>query len=61
MNGSPGNSLIDLLLRDGPVAINLGLEGFADALQAQGAAVVHVEGAPPAVDEETASILDKLL
>lgn len=61
MNRSPGNSPIDLLLRDGPVAINLGLEGFADALQIQGAAVVHVEWAPPAVDEETANILDKLL
>ncbi len=43
------------------MAINLGLLGFAAALQAQGAAVVHVEWAPPAVDEETATILDKLL
>jgi hypothetical protein len=43
------------------VVINLGLLGFADALQAQGAVVVHVDWTPPVVDEETARILDDLL
>jgi len=61
MTRSPGTTPVDLLLRDGPHAINLGLLGFADSLQVQGAVVVHVDWSPPAVDEETASILDKLL
>lgn len=52
---------VELLLRDGPAAISLGLAGFAEALRDQGAPVVHVDWAPPAVDEETANLLDELL
>ena len=52
----------DELLQDGPVVINIGLRGFAESLQDQGAEVVHVEWAPPAGgDAELAGLLDKLL
>ena len=50
------------LLRDGPVSINLGLVEFAEALEIQKTPVVHVDWTPPPLlDEETRSILDKLL
>ncbi len=50
------------LLQNGPVAVNLGLRAFAEALQDQGVEVVHVEWAPPADgDAEMAELLDKLL
>ena len=50
------------LLRDGPISINLGLVEFAEALEAQEVAVVHVDWTPPPLlDEETKSILDELL
>jgi hypothetical protein len=53
---------LESLLRYGPVAINLGLRGFAESLFRQGAQVVHVDWTPPAdIDDETAAILDKLL
>jgi len=53
---------LESLLRDGPVAINLGLRGFAESLLSQGAQVVQVDWSPPAdIDDETAAILDKLL
>ncbi|MEW6216618.1 MAG: hypothetical protein AB1543_02950 [Candidatus Bipolaricaulota bacterium] len=52
---------MELLLQKGPIAINLGLAGFADALRAQGVPVVSVDWTPPLVDEQTAAILDRLL
>ncbi|MDA1127693.1 MAG: fdrA domain protein [Chloroflexi bacterium] len=53
---------IDLLLATPVVAINLGVEDFAENLEAQGAQVVHVNWTPPAGgDPEIIAILDKLL
>ncbi|MCR4391855.1 MAG: hypothetical protein NUV94_03535 [Candidatus Acetothermia bacterium] len=50
------------LLRDGPRAINLGLEPFAEAIGAQGATVLHVAWAPPPPEaEDLADLLDRLL
>ena len=41
--------------------INLGLEGFAEELERQGVAVVHVDWRPPAGgDPELADLLSKL-
>ena len=43
-------------------AINLGVQDFADNLEAQGAQVVHVNWAPPAGgDPEIIAILDQIL
>lgn len=47
----------ELLLRNGPQAINLALPGFAEALRAQGVPVVHVDWTPPTLDEELARLL----
>jgi hypothetical protein len=53
---------LESLLSDGPVAISLGLRGFAESLLSQGAQVVQVDWTPPAdIDDEMAEILDKLL
>ena len=41
-------------------AINVGLELFAEQLEAQGAAVLHVEWRPPAGDADIAALLGKL-
>jgi len=50
------------LMADGPIAINLGLEEFAESLQQQGMPVVHVDWSPPPpVDEEMQDILDQLI
>ena len=50
------------LLENGPVVVNIGVEEFADTLQAQGVQVLHVDWAPPAGgDPELMAILDKLL
>ncbi len=55
-------TLLESLLRDGPVAINLGLRGFAESLLSQSAQVVQVDWSPPAdIDDEMAEILDRLL
>ncbi len=55
------SSLRDLLGR-GPVAINVGLRGFAESLQVQGAKVVHIDWTPPPqLDDETAALLERLL
>jgi hypothetical protein len=49
------------LLRDGPAVVNVGLEGFARELAAQGRPVAHVDWAPPAGGEPgLASILARL-
>lgn len=50
------------LMEIGPVAINLGLPGFAKSLQDQDRKVIHVDWSPPPpADEEMQDILDKLL
>ena len=50
------------LLRQGPVAINLGLKDFSICLETQGVEVIHVNWAPPAGgDPELMAILDELL
>jgi len=53
---------IDQLLQKRPVAINLGIQDFAESLRAQGAEVVHVDWTPPAGgDRELLDLLDQLL
>jgi len=49
-------------LLDGPLEIiNVGLEGFAEELGAEGVEVLHVDWAPPAGgDAELAKLLSKL-
>ena len=53
---------LDQLLQNGPVAINMGIQDFAESLRAQGAEVVHVDWTPPAGgDRELLDLLDQLL
>lgn len=53
---------LDLLLQNGPVAINMGIQDFTESLRAQGAEVVHVDWTPPAGgDRELLDLLDQLL
>lgn len=53
---------IDQLLAMPIEAINIGVEDFAENLEAQGAQVVHVSWTPPAGgDPEIIAILDKIL
>lgn len=53
---------LQVLLDTGPIAINLGLRGFAESLQSQGAPVVHVTWEPPTeIDADLASLLDTLI
>ena len=53
---------IDRLLASPIAAINLGVEDFAENLEAQDAQVVHVNWTPPAGgDPEIIAILDKIL
>jgi FdrA protein len=53
---------LDQLLQNGPVAINMGIQDFAESLRAQGAEVVHVDWTPPAGgDRELQDLLDQLL
>lgn len=55
-------SSLEDLLRIGAIAVNLGVQDFAENLQAQGAEVIHVDWSPPAGgDEEMAELLDTLL
>ena len=52
----------DRLLSTPVAAINLGVEDFAESLEAQDAQVVHVNWTPPAGgDPEIIAILDKIL
>ncbi len=49
------------LLAEPPRVINVGLEGFAVELAAQGVTVVHVDWTPPAAgDPQLARLLGKL-
>jgi FdrA protein len=53
---------LDELLEKGPVAVNIGLEDFAESLKAQCVEVVHVDWTPPAGgDREMIELLDQLL
>jgi len=53
---------LQALLDAGPIAINLGLRGFAESLKNQGAPVVHVTWEPPAeLDADLTSLLDTLI
>lgn len=55
-------SVLKDLLEQGPIAINLGLQEFAKALQDQGTEVIHVDWTPrPEIEEELKGILDELL
>ena len=50
------------LLRDGPVAINIGVQDFADSLKSLGVEVVHMNWSPPAGgDPDLIDLLDRLL
>ncbi|MFC2078750.1 hypothetical protein ACFLSZ_02100 [Candidatus Bipolaricaulota bacterium] len=50
------------LLKSGPIAVNLGLQGFAEALQDQDTPAIHVDWSPrPVLDAKTKDLLDKLL
>ena len=52
----------DELLDKGPVAVNMGVEDFANSLRTQGAEVIQVEWTPPAGgDREMMELLDQLL
>ena len=50
------------LLQQGPIAINIGVQDFAESLQIQGVVVVRVNWVPPAGgDPELIELLDQLL
>ena len=52
----------DELLDKGPLAVNIGVEDFANSLKAQGAEVIQVDWTPPAGgDREMMDLLDQLL
>ncbi len=53
---------LEELLHQGPIAVNIGVADFAEALQIQGVAVIHVNWSPPAGgDPELMELLDQLL
>jgi hypothetical protein len=53
---------LEELLGKGPVAVNLGVEDFANSLKTQGAEVIQVDWTPPAGgDREMMEFLDQLL
>jgi len=56
------DTALDQLLATPVAAINIGVEDFAENLEAQDAEVVHVNWTPPAGgDPEIIAILDKIL
>lgn len=55
------DDLMDLI-NEAIVAINVGIQEFGSALEAQGVQVVYVEWSPPAGgDQEMIDLLDQLL
>lgn len=53
---------LDGLLKEGPVAINIGVKDFAQSLEEQGVEVIQVDWTPPAGgDRELIELLDQLL
>ena len=63
----PGQSPLEVkakpvsLIQGSPRVVNVGLSGFAEALAAQGVAVIQVDWSPPARgDADLATLLSKL-
>lgn len=55
------DGLLDII-EETIVAINVGIQGFGNALEEQGIQVVYVEWSPPAGgDQEMIDLLDQLL
>jgi FdrA protein len=55
-------SAFSCLLRDGPKAVNIGIQEFAQTLRSQQVEVVQVTWAPPAGgDQEMMDLLERLL
>ena len=55
-------SKLDELLEHPPIVVNIGVQDFGFALEAQGVRVIHVDWSPPAGgDQEMMNLLDKLL
>jgi FdrA protein len=53
---------LEELLRQGPIAINIGVADFGETLHIQGIQVIHVNWIPPAGgDQELVELLDQLL
>lgn len=53
---------LDKLLKRPPVVVNIGVQEFVEAVESQGAQVVHLNWSPPAGgDQRMANLLDKLL
>ena len=53
---------LDQLLREGPIAVNIGPRQFGDSVRDQDAEVVQVDWTPPAGgDTELAQLLDELM
>lgn len=56
------SSKLNELLQNGPKAVNIGVQDFAESLQIQSVEVVQVDWVPPAGgDAELIELLDKLL
>ena len=56
-----GSADLASLIQGSPRVVNVGLSGFAEALAAQGVAVIQVEWSPPARgDADLAMLLSKL-
>ena len=56
-----GRADLASLIQGSPRVVNVGLSGFAEALAAQGIAVIQVEWSPPARgDADLAMLLSKL-
>lgn len=61
MNTDTKQTPIMQLLRQQPVVVNVGLEGFADDLDSQQVPVLHLDWRPPAGgDAELADLLSRL-
>lgn len=53
---------VDELLKRAPGVINIGVQDFAESLQAQAAQVIHIDWSPPVEgDQEMLDLLDRLL
>lgn len=57
-----GRGPIDALLSSGPRVINVGVQEFAESIEAQGAPVIHMAWRPPTgISDELRDILDRVL
>ena len=58
---APQSADLASLIQGSPRVVNVGLSGFAEALAAQGVAVIQVDWSPPARgDADLAMLLSKL-